>query len=72
MMCFNGLYLLWAAYPHNETWWSEESAIFFHRHLRLIVRSIGAHGHHGMGKMYSVGEEGKILREKSGVLDFNA
>ena len=52
-------------YPiHNETWWSEESAIVFHRHLRLIVRSIGTQGHQGMGKMYGVGEEGEILKWK--------
>ena len=54
----------WAAYRHNETWWSEESAVFFHRHLRLIVRSIGTQGGQGMDKMYGVGEEGETLKEE--------
>ena len=49
-------YLHWAAYRHSETWWSEESAVFFHRHFRQIVRSIGTQGHQSMGKMYGVGE----------------
>ena len=60
------------AYQHNETWWPEESAVFFHRHFRLIVRSIGTQGRQGVGKMYWVGEEGETPKEKSGVLDFNA
>ena len=49
-----------------------DSAVFFHRHLRLIVRSIGTQGRQGMGKMYGVGEEGEIPKEKSGVLNLNA
>ena len=57
-------YLHWGAYRHNETWWSEESAVFFHCLLRLIVRSIGTQGCQGMGKMYGVGEEGEIPKEK--------
>ena len=65
-------YLHWAVYRHNETWWSEESAIFFHRQFRLNVRSIRTQGRQRMGKMYGVGEEGEIPKEKSGVLDFNA
>ena len=51
-------------YRHNETWWSEESAVFFHRHLRLIVRLIGTQGHQGVGKMYGVGEEGETTEGK--------
>ena len=33
------------------------------------MRSIGTQGRQGMGKMYGVGEEGEIPKEKSGVLD---
>ena len=36
------------------------------------MRSIGTQGRQGMGKMYGVGEEGEIPKEKSGVLDLNA
>ena len=49
---------------HNETWWSEESAVFFRRHLRLTVRSIGTQGRQGMGKMHGAGEEGETPKEK--------
>ena len=56
--------LNWSACRHNETWWFEESATFFHRHMKLIVRSIGTQGHQGMGKMYGVGEEGEIPKAK--------
>ena len=63
-MVFIDLCLNWVAYRPNETWWSEESAIFSHRHFRLIVRSIGTEGHQGMSKMYGVGEEGETPKEK--------
>ena len=63
-MCFHQPIPHCAVYRHNETWWSEEYAIFFLRHSRLILRSNVTQGRQGMGKMYGVGEEGEIPREK--------